>query len=130
MNWRRSDRNRQSRREKWVTRLSSSFAPYYEWKIEYAKEVRKLMDDLGIRCNSTHNHIEAFVADGWRRRLILTKLWRQICGDGQPRQSRGSGRLEESRRSNDWASEKLRPAGCEPGITTTSLIGCRLKASA
>jgi len=22
------------------------FAPYYEWKLEYAKEVRKLMDDL------------------------------------------------------------------------------------
>ena len=31
------------------------FSPYFQWTPEYAKEVRKLLDDLGIRCNSTHN---------------------------------------------------------------------------
>jgi sugar phosphate isomerase/epimerase len=31
------------------------FSPYYQWTTDYAKEVRKLMDGLGIRCNSTHN---------------------------------------------------------------------------
>lgn len=36
------------------------YAPYYDWKIPYAKEVRTLMDDLGLRCYSTHNHIESF----------------------------------------------------------------------
>ena len=25
------------------------FAPYYQWTEDYAKQVRKLMDDLGIR---------------------------------------------------------------------------------
>src|SRR5437660_12249674 len=30
------------------------YAPYYDWTLETAKDVRKLMDDLGIRCNSTH----------------------------------------------------------------------------
>jgi len=29
--------------------------PYYSWKIPYAKKVRTLMDDLGLRCYSTHN---------------------------------------------------------------------------
>ena len=27
------------------------FSPYFEWTPAYAKEVRKLLDDLGIRCN-------------------------------------------------------------------------------
>jgi len=36
------------------------YAPYYDWKIPYAKQVRTLLDDLGLRCHSTHNHIESF----------------------------------------------------------------------
>src|SRR4051812_48413559 len=31
------------------------YAPYFAWTIEQAEEVRKLMDGLGLRCNSTHN---------------------------------------------------------------------------
>lgn len=31
------------------------FSPYYAWTTDQAKDVRKLMDGLGIRCNSTHN---------------------------------------------------------------------------
>jgi sugar phosphate isomerase/epimerase len=31
------------------------YSPYYAWSATYAQEVRKLLDDLGIRCNSTHN---------------------------------------------------------------------------
>lgn len=36
------------------------FAPYYDWSLPYAKTVRSQMDDLGLRCYSTHNHIESF----------------------------------------------------------------------
>jgi sugar phosphate isomerase/epimerase len=36
------------------------YAPYYGWSLPYAKEVRSMMDDLGLRCYSTHNHIESF----------------------------------------------------------------------
>jgi sugar phosphate isomerase/epimerase len=36
------------------------FSPYFAWKKPYAKEVKTLMDDLGLRCYSTHNHIESF----------------------------------------------------------------------
>ncbi len=36
------------------------YAPYYGWSLPHAKEVRALMDDLGLRCNSTHNSIESF----------------------------------------------------------------------
>jgi sugar phosphate isomerase/epimerase len=31
------------------------YAPYYEWTEDQAKRMRKLLDDLGIRCYSTHN---------------------------------------------------------------------------
>src|SRR5262245_20710663 len=31
------------------------FAPYFAWTPDYAKQVRQLLDDLGIRCLSTHN---------------------------------------------------------------------------
>jgi sugar phosphate isomerase/epimerase len=36
------------------------YAPYFEWTQAYAKEVRKLLDDLGIRCYSTHNGAQSF----------------------------------------------------------------------
>lgn len=31
------------------------YAPYYEWDHAQAKQVRKLLDDLGLKCYSTHN---------------------------------------------------------------------------
>ena len=36
------------------------FSPYYDWTPEKAKEVRKLLDDLGIKCYSTHNNANAY----------------------------------------------------------------------
>ncbi|MEO7411999.1 MAG: sugar phosphate isomerase/epimerase family protein [Opitutaceae bacterium] len=38
------------------------YSPYFAWKKPYAKEVKTLMDDLGLRCYSTHNHIESFTS--------------------------------------------------------------------
>src|SRR6202043_2552896 len=31
------------------------YAPYFEWSERQTKQMRKLLDDLGIRCFSTHN---------------------------------------------------------------------------
>ena len=36
------------------------YAPYFEWTAAYARDVRARMDDLGLRCHSTHNHFESF----------------------------------------------------------------------
>ena len=30
------------------------YAPYFQWTDDYAKQVRKHMDSLGLRCLSTH----------------------------------------------------------------------------
>jgi len=49
------------------------YAPYYAWTADYTKQVRKLMDDLGIRCNSTHNHTESFT-EGMQKAIDLNKI--------------------------------------------------------
>jgi sugar phosphate isomerase/epimerase len=36
------------------------YSPYFKWTPAYAKEVRSQMDDLGLRCYSTHNGLESF----------------------------------------------------------------------
>ena len=33
------------------------YAPYMSWPLPYAKDVRTMLDDLGLRCYSTHNGI-------------------------------------------------------------------------
>lgn len=38
------------------------YAPYFHWTPAYTKDVRAQMDDLGLRCYSTHNGFESFAA--------------------------------------------------------------------
>jgi sugar phosphate isomerase/epimerase len=49
------------------------YAPYYDWTPAQAKDMRKLLDDLGIRCFSTHNDSAFFSPDkiGHARELNL-----------------------------------------------------------
>src|SRR6185312_2353501 len=39
------------------------YAPYFEWTETQTREMRKLMDDLGIKCHSTHNDASYLAAD-------------------------------------------------------------------
>jgi sugar phosphate isomerase/epimerase len=39
------------------------YAPYLGWTIPYAKDVRTQLDDLGLRCYSTHNPSAALMSD-------------------------------------------------------------------
>ena len=50
------------------------FSPYYAWTPDYAKEVRKTMDDAGIRCSSTHNGPESFTPDGLAHAIELNGI--------------------------------------------------------
>jgi sugar phosphate isomerase/epimerase len=50
------------------------YSPYYQWTPEYAKEVRKLLDDLGIRCPSTHNSASAFTPEGIQKAIELNQI--------------------------------------------------------
>jgi sugar phosphate isomerase/epimerase len=50
------------------------YSPYFSWTPESAKQVRKLMDDLGIKCNSTHNNTPSFTADGLQKAMELNRI--------------------------------------------------------
>ncbi len=51
------------------------YAPYFEWTVPYAKEVRRQMDDLGLRCYSTHNHMESFApGEGIGKAIELNQI--------------------------------------------------------
>jgi sugar phosphate isomerase/epimerase len=50
------------------------YAPYYDWTEAQTKQMGKLLDDLGIRCYSTHNHEEFFAADKINRTRDLNLI--------------------------------------------------------
>ena len=50
------------------------YAPYFQWSDEQAKQMRKLMDDLGIRCYSTHNNEDFFSDTKIDRARDLNKI--------------------------------------------------------
>jgi sugar phosphate isomerase/epimerase len=50
------------------------FSPYFEWTPAQAKEVRALLDQLGLHCPSTHNHVGAFKGDGLARAIELNRI--------------------------------------------------------
>jgi len=77
------------------------YAPYYGSSIPYAKEVRSQLDDLGLRCHSTHNHLESFTpGEGMAKAIELNQIlgtrhlilasagredkglegWKKLCG--------------------------------------------------
>src|SRR5437762_10058745 len=43
------------------------YAPYFEWSEDETRQMRKLLDDLGIRCFSTHNDSSSMSADNIAR---------------------------------------------------------------
>jgi len=50
------------------------FSPYYDWTPEYAKQIRKQLDDLGLRCYSTHNDRSSFTPDGLTKAIQLNRI--------------------------------------------------------
>src|ERR1700720_2896297 len=43
------------------------YAPYFDWTEGQTKQMRKLLDDLGVRCYSTHNTAEYLNKDNISR---------------------------------------------------------------
>lgn len=49
------------------------YSPYLNWTPEQAKDVRKLLDDLGIKCPSTHNGAQTLNADNLSKAIDLNQ---------------------------------------------------------
>jgi sugar phosphate isomerase/epimerase len=50
------------------------YAPYLEWTLEQAKSVRKVLDDTGLKCHSTHNNGPSFTPDGLKKAIALNQI--------------------------------------------------------
>jgi len=49
------------------------YAPYYQWTLDYARQVRRELDSLGVRCYSTHNDLEALKPEGISKAIELNQ---------------------------------------------------------
>ena len=50
------------------------FSPYFDWTSQQAKETRKLMDDVGIKCVSTHNGAKSFAPENIEHAIELNQI--------------------------------------------------------
>src|SRR5438093_1357491 len=62
------------------------YAPYFEWSESQTKQMRKLLDDLGIRCFSTHNDSSYLGAEsiGRARDMKLILSGKYVRREGAP----------------------------------------------
>jgi sugar phosphate isomerase/epimerase len=93
------------------------YSPYTQWTTEYAKEVRKLLDELKIKCLSTHNGANVFTPENLPKAIELN----QIIGS-KTLVMASAGRVEGL---DGWkgvaakltaAQEKLKPLGMRAGF--------------
>jgi len=92
------------------------YAPYLEWSDAQAKEMRKLLDDLGIRCYSTHNDENFFSPEKISRardlNLILgAKYMVQAYSDPKPTLDAWKALADNL----NTVAETLAPSGLKPG---------------
>src|SRR5579859_2571786 len=92
------------------------YAPYFNWTDAQAKSMRKVMDDLGIRCYSTHNDEDFFSAKNIDRArdLNLTlgaKYMVQAWSDPKPDLDSWKAFAQKL----NGAADKLEPSGLRVG---------------
>jgi sugar phosphate isomerase/epimerase len=92
------------------------YAPYFEWNEAQAKQMRRVMDDLNLRCYSTHNDEDYFspakIDHARDLNLILgTRYLVQAWSDPKPNLDGYKTLAENLNR----AAEQLQPAGLKVG---------------
>jgi sugar phosphate isomerase/epimerase len=95
------------------------YAPYFDWKIPYAKGVRTLMDDIGLRCYSTHNHIESFTpGDTMAKAIELNQILgsRYLIMASEPSGTDGLAGWTKLCDQLTAASEQFKPHGLAAGF--------------
>jgi sugar phosphate isomerase/epimerase len=92
------------------------YSPYLQWTPQTAADVRKLLDDLGIKCPSTHNGNEVFTADGLQKAIDLNQAIGShaiIMASPGPAKTLDDWKALSDRLNT--AAEKLRPLGMAAG---------------
>ncbi|HTL17150.1 MAG TPA: TIM barrel protein [Patescibacteria group bacterium] len=94
------------------------YAPYFKWTPVFAKEVRAQMDDLGLRCYSTHNGFESFSpADNMAHAIELNQILgaRYIVLASAPGSTTGADGWKKLAEELTSAVEQLKPHGLRAG---------------
>ncbi len=91
------------------------FAPYYAWTEQQTKDTRKLLDDLGIKCLSTHNDAKNFQPDNLAKTADMNKIlgakYVVMASAGRPQGVAGWTAVAETlnRADDAWKSASLHP---------------------
>src|SRR5215469_7400643 len=92
------------------------YAPYFDWTEAQVKDMRKLMDGLGIRCYSTHNDEKYFSVENINRardlNLILGTRY-MVLAYSEPKGNLDGWKAIAEKLN--WASDQLAPSGLKPG---------------
>ena len=92
------------------------YAPYYQWTAGEVKEVRKLLDDKGVRCLSTHNSLTNYKPENIQKAIDYNKMlgahFMVIASAGQPTTLDG---WKEVAGQLTAGAELLKPAGLRGG---------------
>ncbi len=92
------------------------YAPYFDWTEPQTKLMKKLLDDLGIRCFSTHNSSSYFTAENLKRVRDMNLILGSKCvvmSSSQPKP--GLDGWKEVADTLNSAADQLEPAGLKAG---------------
>ena len=92
------------------------YAPYFEWTESQTKDMKKLLDDLGVRCFSTHNDSGYFAADKlMRARDLNSILGSHYIVMASSHEGAGPEAWKKVADTLNAAAEKLEPSGLKAG---------------
>ncbi|HKV24815.1 MAG TPA: sugar phosphate isomerase/epimerase family protein [Candidatus Acidoferrum sp.] len=92
------------------------FAPYFQWTESQTRDMRKLLDDLGIRCYSTHNDSSYFAPDKLSRAAEMNHILGckyLVMASSQPKPGLDGWKAVAD--TLNAAAETLEPHGLTPG---------------
>ena len=96
--------------------LVEFYSPYYKWTPQQAADVRKLLDDLGMHCLSTHNSSDALAASGIQKAIDLNQaIGSKYIVMASPGDLAGADGWKAVADRLNAAAERLKPLGMVAG---------------
>jgi sugar phosphate isomerase/epimerase len=93
------------------------YSPYFQWTTEKTREVRSLLDELGIRCFSTHNSASALAPENIGRAIELNQiLGSEFIVVASAGRVEGLDGWKQVAANLTAAAEKLKPTGMRAGF--------------
>src|SRR5256885_13714147 len=94
------------------------YSPYFKWTPPYAKDVRAQLDNLGLRCYSTHNGFESFTpGENMAHAIELNQILgtRYVVLASAPGRTKGVEGWKNLCQELTAAVEQLKPHGLSAG---------------